>query len=306
MSKISDYFNLEYGKFKDPFGNLNEGKTPFISSGDSENGVVGFFEVHPIYKNVISVARTGSVGSSFYHPYSCLVNSDCIVLSPKKEYTAKEMLTFTYFLNKNRYRYSYARKVTPQRLGETEIPPKLFEVINLDIPSIEKLSKPYHQKHISLQDREWQWFGLSKLFEIENGKSTVSKDDITTNGKYSIISSTTENNGVQDFTDLEPEYKENSFTLSIRGGGKAFYQPKPFLATLNAMVLQPKFICNQYIGVFLANILSKDSYRYHYGRIRSMAKVETEKIKLPINSQNQPDWEFMEDYIKSLPYSVSL
>jgi hypothetical protein len=27
---------------------------------------------------------------------------------------------------------------------------------------------------------------------------------------------------------------------------------------------------------------------------------------LPVDENNQPDWQFMEDYIKSLPYSKSL
>ena len=29
-------------------------------------------------------------------------------------------------------------------------------------------------------------------------------------------------------------------------------------------------------------------------------------IKLPVTTQGLPDWEFMENYIKSLPYSASL
>ena len=29
-------------------------------------------------------------------------------------------------------------------------------------------------------------------------------------------------------------------------------------------------------------------------------------IKLPVDKDGKPDWQFMEDYIKSLPYSVNL
>ena len=61
MPKVADYFNAVYGKVKDPFGNFPVGKMPFISSGDTDNGVVGFFDLKPMYKNVISVARTGSI-----------------------------------------------------------------------------------------------------------------------------------------------------------------------------------------------------------------------------------------------------
>ena len=30
------------------------------------------------------------------------------------------------------------------------------------------------------------------------------------------------------------------------------------------------------------------------------------QIKLPVTEKNDPDWQFMEDYIKSLPYSSNL
>ena len=307
MSKISDYFDLEYGKFKEPFGNLNDGKTPFISSGDSENGVVGFFEVKSIYKNVISVARTGSVGSSFYHPYDCLINSDCIVLKPKKECSSKEMLTFTYFLNKNRYRYSYARKVTPQRLGETEIPSQLFEIINSQIPSIEKLSKPYHQKQISLKDREWKWFEYQDLFEVKRGNLSSLETVKDFVGENPVITATFSNNGISFRTSLDSKIAENTITIANNGSiGEAFYQSKGYNATSDISVLYPKFNLNQFKALFLTTLIRKEQYRFSYGRKWGLEMMRTSKIKLPINSENQPDWEFMEDYIKSLPYSASL
>ena len=122
MPKISEYFIASYGKIKEPFGEFAGGETPFVSSGDFDNGVVGFFDIQPTNKDVITVARTGSIGSSFYHPYSCAINSDCIVLEQKQKMTQEQMLAIVTLLRKNIFRYSYARKVTPQRLLDTMIP----------------------------------------------------------------------------------------------------------------------------------------------------------------------------------------
>ena len=122
MKEVSEYFSASYGKIKEPFSFLPEGKTPFISSGDTDNGVVGFFDIEPSHKKVISVARTGSVGSAFYHPYSCAINSDCIVLQPKKDFSDEQMFVFVSLLRRNVYRYSYGRKVTPERLLLTKMP----------------------------------------------------------------------------------------------------------------------------------------------------------------------------------------
>ena len=48
-------------------------------------------------------------------------------------------------------------------------------------------------------------------------------------------------------------------------------------------------------------ILEKERYRYSYGRAFKMDLIKSTFIKLPTKN-NLPDWEFMENYIKSLPY----
>jgi hypothetical protein len=64
---------------------------------------------------------------------------------------------------------------------------------------------------------------------------------------------------------------------------------------------------NIYNGLFLTAVLNLSiKLKYSYGRGATKEKLSLLDIKLPINSKNQPDWEFMEDYIKSLPYSASL
>ena len=54
--------------------------------------------------------------------------------------------------------------------------------------------------------------------------------------------------------------------------------------------------------MFLVTILNLEKYRYNYGRKASQARMKERSIKLPAKN-GQPDWQFMEKYIKSLPYS---
>jgi len=68
----------------------------------------------------------------------------------------------------------------------------------------------------------------------------------------------------------------------------------------------PKFEMNSYTALFLQTIINLEQFRYSYGRKFNQTRIKSTKIKLPVNAQNQPDWQFMEDYIKSLPYSASL
>jgi len=44
-------------------------------------------------------------------------------------------------------------------------------------------------------------------------------------------------------------------------------------------------------------------YRFGYGRKWTLEKMRETVLVLPTTSDGKPDWEFMENYIKSLPYS---
>jgi hypothetical protein len=58
--------------------------------------------------------------------------------------------------------------------------------------------------------------------------------------------------------------------------------------------------------MFLCPLIYKEKYRFNYGRKWDKEMMQNSKIKLPITSDGSPDWQFMENYIKSLPYSKSM
>ena len=58
--------------------------------------------------------------------------------------------------------------------------------------------------------------------------------------------------------------------------------------------------------MFLTTIINIEQYRYNYGIKCSQTRIKNIKIKLPVDSKGNPDWQFMENYIKSLPYSANL
>jgi type I restriction enzyme M protein len=57
--------------------------------------------------------------------------------------------------------------------------------------------------------------------------------------------------------------------------------------------------------MFFVTIMNLEKYRYNYGRKASQTRMKKILIKLPEKNGN-PDLIFMENYIKSLPYSKSL
>ena len=123
-------------------------------------------------------------------------------------------------------------------------------------------------------------------------------------GEYPYVTTKATNNGVEGNYDFYTE-KGNVLTVDSAVVGYCSYQALNFSASDHIEKLVPKFKMNTYIALFLVTILNLEQYRYNYGRKSSQSRMRDISIKLP-TKDNQPDWQFMEDYIKALPYSANL
>jgi hypothetical protein len=63
---------------------------------------------------------------------------------------------------------------------------------------------------------------------------------------------------------------------------------------------------NKYVALFICSVIRKEKYRFSYGRKWHMERMNTSKIKLPVTNDGTPDYKFMENYIKSLPFSSKI
>jgi len=183
----------------------------------------------------------------------------------------------------------------------------VFKFANIDYEKLNSL----HPQSIINQDFElntsnWQFFDLCKLFEI-SASSDALIDDYTLGGRTPYISSSAMNNGMLECVKEEPTNSANTITAN-RGGsvGYFFYQPVDYLATpVDVRILTPKFVLNKYIGLFITTILKLEKFKFNFSRKMGTNRLKKLKIKLP-SKNGFPDFEFMESYIKSLPYSSSI
>ena len=101
---------------------------------------------------------------------------------------------------------------------------------------------------------------------------------------------------------------ENCITFACYGSiGEVFYQDEQVWVSDNANVFYLKNReFNSYIALFLVTLLRLEQFRFSYGMTGKKERLESFDIKLPQDANSNPDWKFMEDYIKSLPYSSNL
>lgn len=174
----------------------------------------------------------------------------------------------------------------------------LYEKLNISTQFLLLSQSP------NLATDTWKWFTVGEILNCQTTPHCIQQ--ATNKGGVPFVSRSAVNNGVSsyvDATDLVVN-KGNCITIGAEGI-MAFYQNKDFVSGVKIYSIRHERL-NQYIAMFIATILDREAYRYNYGNARILLKLQREKIKLPATSSGNPDWDFMEHYIKSLPYSACL
>lgn len=161
------------------------------------------------------------------------------------------------------------------------------------------------QATYKLNIKNWKSFDLNSLFTITGSQTTPFLElEEYGKGKYPFVTTQATNNGVEGFYDFYTE-EGNILTIDSAVLGYCSYQSENFSASDHVEKLIPKFKMNKYIAMFLVTIMNLEQYRYNYGRKCSQTRMEQIKIKIPAE-KGRPNFDFMEEYIKSLSYSKNV
>lgn len=155
---------------------------------------------------------------------------------------------------------------------------------------------------------DWKEFSLcdERLFKIKGSKTTpISELELCGVGDYPYVTTQATNNGVKGFYNIFTE-EGGCFTIDSAVKGYCSWHEENFTASDHVEKLLPLFKCNNYIAMFIVTVINLEQYRYNYGLKCNQMRIKNMKIKLPVDAIGNPDWQFMEDYIKSLPYSANL
>lgn len=310
----------------------------YIGAKKNDNGVMQYvhYNANLVTKGnciVLIGDGQGSVGYSLYQPNDFIGSTTLIAgyaerLNP---YTAQFLVAI---IDQDRYRYSFGRKFNLAAISNTRI--KLPAITNAIgeifpdwqwmenyiketiIPKLPSKSKsvwqqqfdktPLSNQKLELKTDEWKRFVVGEIFQCETTSHCI--DYEMDKGSTPFVSRSATNNGVSNYVDKKDKivYPKNCITIGAEGI-IAFYQPKSFLTGVKIYTIRSPYL-NPYVAMFICTILDMEVYRYNYGYARILEKIKKEKIKLPAiknaNSEYEPDWQWMEDYIKGLPYSKAL
>ncbi|WP_415346026.1 restriction endonuclease subunit S [Clostridium perfringens] len=158
-----------------------------------------------------------------------------------------------------------------------------------------------YEKIPKLEEKKWNEFFLVDLFPlIQRGKRIVKSKQIE--GLKPYISSTSMNNGVDNYISNDKNVRifKDCLTIANSGSvGSSFYQPFEFVASDHVTHLKNNKM-NKYIYLFIATLTNRFSEKYNFNREINDKRISREKIMLPVNDNNEVDYEYMEQYIKNI------
>jgi restriction endonuclease S subunit len=307
-------FYIRYGNQLDLYklDSNDESEINFVSRTSQNLGVIGkvskIENIEPFPAGLITVTLGGSyLLSSFVQERPFYTAQNVKVLTPKVKMSYNEKLFYCKAIEMNRFRYTSHGREANETLDFLIVPetvPSRFININVD-EILQVDDKPISKEKIELDNRKFRLFELTKLFKVKGSKTTpVFELQQYGKGKYPYVTTQAVNNGIEGFYNY---YTEDGGVIVFDSAvvGYCAYQPLPFSASDHVEKLIPKFKMNKYVALFLVAVLNQEQYRYNYGRKCCQTRMRKIKIKLPPKN-GKPDFDFMENYIKSLPYSRSI
>lgn len=318
---------------------------PFVTRTATNNGVGGIVEpvdgIVAYPAGSLSIALGGSIGSTFLQTKDFYTSQNVAVLQPKEKLSSELLLFLAALIEKEcSLRFvAFGRELNKHIKRDFTIKLPLLEEDKPDWKELEDLIKdrilpqlpkksqkvwlkkydthPLCKMDIQLDINEWHWFLVGDLFPPQKCKCSNATELLEDGDEIAYIGAKKSENGVMRYVKREEKLVSRGNCIVFIGDGQgsvgySLYQPVDFIGS-TTLLAGYNIHLNPYNAAFIVSVLDQERFRYSFGRKYNKEVVSNSKIKLPAIRQIvdeketfEPDWKFMEDYIKSLPYSKNL
>ena len=326
---LTDYFEIAKGN-QNNMAELQAGAMPLISAKKIDNGCKGFFAANskPIFKGhclTINNDGDGGAGISYYQPTDMLLDTHVTALYPSVPMTAEIMRFIAACITVQREKFGHGYSLNNARLSvfrmmlpaDDDGKPD-YAFMEQYIREREKQLIAQYIEHIGavtytgggitpLHEKEWKEFCISDIFVIRPGKR-LTKSDMQS-GNKPFIGASDSNNGITAFVN-NTNVSEDSNVLGVNYNGSVvenFYHPYTCIFSDDVKRFTIKDgRGNEFVYLFLKSVILQQKSKYAYGYKFNEERMRRQILLLPVGSNGQPDWQYMEQYAKMLMAKLKL
>jgi hypothetical protein len=330
---LIELFDFYLSKGDNQAQKLDEGEIPLVSSGSFNNGICKYIDkgdgISELFEgNLITIDM---FGQPFYqnNPFYSVSHGRVNILNPKfhiNEYIGLfivsvlqkmyyEKYGFTTMCSQTKLKKEYIKlPITKDNKPDWQYMEDYMRNIEVRVStSISKLESAQGVENSKIDVSSWGEFVVGKLFNIKPTKAyKLTNAELLDGGENPVVVNSAYNNGIGGASSKDTTEKGNMITFSDTvDANTIFYQENPFIGYSHVQGLYP-------IGQY-ATCWGKESLMFFAASFRKSALVKgfdygnkfrrdialTLKVKLPIDSKGDPDWQYMEEYMRNIEVRVS-
>lgn len=304
--------------------NTEPGSVPYITRSDLQNGINLFVtdnQSKTYLKNDGNVITIGLDTQTVFYQNNDFFTGQNIQILENKHFNKSVALFIIPLLKIQMRKFNWGGNgATLSRLKRTKIllpldlnkkPNWKFmeDYIKQEQKEIaQKVISYYEQKMrktsfdlVGLGDVEWKEFNFKDVFrKIQRGKRLKKDDHIE--GEVPYISSTSLNNGLDNFIGNEEKVRKfkNNLTIANSGSvGSCFYHEYEYIASdhVTSLTLDRT---DKYVYLFMATIIKRLEDKYSFNREINDKRIKKERFILPADENGNPHWDYMSKFMKEL------
>lgn len=323
--RIGDLFEACLSKDDIQPKDFVEGKIPLVSSGKENNGIIAFVEDEKARlweKNTLTIDMFGKV---FYQesPYFAVSHGRVNILLPKismtkgclqfigcaiekvasQKYAFNEMCTGTKVLKDN-----IKLPATPDCAPDWAYMESCMANLETKVAdSLTLLQAAKDAEKKKVDTREWGEFRVGELFDIKHPAARSEKKYCE--GEINYVSSGAFNNGVANkLMPLPNELLDRGGCITVSPlDGSSFYQEEDFLGRggsgASISILYNSHL-NRNNALFICSVIRSSANGFGYTDLLNGENLKSLTIKLPVDKTGQPDWAYMEEYMRKVEERV--
>lgn len=154
-----------------------------------------------------------------------------------------------------------------------------------------------------MKTKEWKEFflGDENIFTLHATVNGIDKNKLVEDGekKFPYITRSKINNGLDMFVSKQPgQINRGNVIIIGLDTQTVFYQESDFYTGQNIQLLYNQYLTKN-VAMFLIPIIKKQLEVLNWGgNGATLGRLKKKRVKLPVDKNGMPDWQYMEEYIQ--------
>lgn len=297
---------------------------PLVNAKHSNNGIMYYGRKHEWEYEVLTIDivadGAASTGDVYAQPQETGVLYNAYLVKPKAKCVTGLILFFlsTVIQRCVKDHFGYDNKCTWDKVkhetillpvdktGQPDWAYMESYMANLEAKVAESLTMLQAAKDAEkkkVDTREWGEFQVGELFDIKHPAARSEKKYCE--GEINYVSSGAFNNGVANkLMPLPNELLDQGGCITVSPlDGSSFYQEEDFLGRggsgASISILYNSHL-NRNNALFICSVIRSSANGFGYTDLLNGENLKSLTIKLPADKTGQPDWEYMEEYMRKV------